>query len=180
MNAEPLDLDQVKKDYLALSESFKTVLLSTVSPEGMPEASYAPYVREHGQYYVYVSELAAHTLNMSHTPRAGLLFIEDETKAAHLFARKRVTFQCSAHEIERGGEQFELIMNRFQEKFGPFMNLLRNLQDFHLFCLRPRKGSFVQGFARAFAIEGEHMDQIRHLRDRGHQAAAPANEANER
>jgi putative heme iron utilization protein len=169
-----LNLDIVKEEYYALPQTFKTVLLATVSPEGFPEVSYAPYVKDGDNYYVYISELAAHTRNMRHNSRVSLLFIENEDQAAHLFARKRISLHCTAYEVERDSEIFEQIMQRFQAEFGDFMNMLKTLQDFHLMCLHPYQGSFVQGFARAFALEGEHLDQIRHLNDRGHRPKKPS------
>ncbi|CAD6880354.1 pyridoxamine 5'-phosphate oxidase-like FMN-binding protein [Methylomonas albis] len=174
MNDKTIDLEQVRAAYTALPQTFSSVLMATVSGSGEPEASYAAYIRHDGQYYVYVSELATHTRNLLANGRVCLLFVEDEDKAAHLFARQRVTYHCSAGEIDRDSEAFAYIMVLFEEKFGAFMKQLQNMQDFHLFCLSPQRGSFVQGFAKAFAIEGDDLAQIRHVNDVGHQTREPA------
>jgi putative heme iron utilization protein len=128
---------------------------------------------------VYVSELSAHTQNLLSNGRVCLLFVEDEDKAAHLFARQRVTYHCLAGEIDRDTDTFEYIMGLFEEKFGAFMKQLQKMQDFHLFRIKPQRGSFVQGFAKAFSIEGDDLAQIRHVNDVGHkerktEADAPA------
>ncbi|WP_026604115.1 HugZ family pyridoxamine 5'-phosphate oxidase [Methylomonas sp. 11b] len=168
MNHKTIDLEQVRAAYTALPQTFSSALMATVSASGEPEASYAAYVRHDGQYYVYVSELSAHTQNLLHNGRVCLLFVEDEDKAAHLFARQRVTYHCLAGEIDRDTDAFAYIMGLFEEKFGAFIKQLQNMQDFHLFFIRPQRGSFVQGFAKAFSIQGDDLAQIRHVNDVGH------------
>ncbi|WGS84298.1 pyridoxamine 5'-phosphate oxidase family protein [Methylomonas sp. UP202] len=174
MNHPNIDLNQVRAACQALPQSFDSVLMATVSAAGEPEASYAAYVRHDGDYYIYVSELSAHTRNLLDNGKVCLLFVEDETKAAHLFARQRVTYHCAAAEIDRDTASFEYLMSLFEEKFGAFIRQLRKMQDFHLFRIRPQRGSFVQGFAKAFAIEGDDLAQIRHVNDVGHQTREPA------
>lgn len=168
MSEKAIDLHQVRAAYLALPQTFQSTLMATVSENGEPEASYATYVGHDGDYYVYVSELAAHTQNLLSNGRVCLLFLEDEDKAAHLFARQRVTYHCAATEIDRDTGSFEYIMTLFEEKFGALIKHLQKLQDFHLFRIRPQRGNFVQGFAKAFAIEGDDLEQIRHVNDLGH------------
>lgn len=174
MNDKTIDLEQIRQNYSALAQSFSSVLLATVSADGEPEASYAAYLQHDGDYYIYVSELSAHTRNLLDNGKVCLLFVEDEDKAAHLFARQRVTYHCAAAEIDRDTEAFAYIMALFEEKFGAFIRQLQKMQDFHLFRIQPQRGSFVQGFAKAFAIEGDDLNQVRHVNDVGHQTREPA------
>ncbi len=171
MNDKAIDLDQVRAAYQALPETFESALMATVSLVGEPEASYAAYLKHDGYYYVYVSELSAHTRNLLDSGRVCLLFVEDEDKAAHLFARQRVTYHCSAAEVDRDTAAFEYILSLFEEKFGSFIKQLQKMQDFHLFRIHPERGSFVQGFARAFMIEGDDLERIRHVNDTGHKGS---------
>lgn len=173
MNHPSIDLEQVRAACQALPQTFDSVLMATVSAAGEPEASYAAYLQHDGDYYIYVSELSAHTRNLLDNGKVCLLFVEDEAKAAHLFARQRVTYHCSAGEIDRDSAAFAYLMSLFEEKFGAFIKQLRKMQDFHLFRIRPQRGSFVQGFAQAFAIEGGDLNQIRHVNDVGHQTREP-------
>ncbi|ATG88953.1 HugZ family protein [Methylomonas koyamae] len=173
MNDKTIDLEQIRQSYSALAQSFSSVLLATVSADGEPEASYAAYLRHDGDYYIYVSELSAHTRNLLANGKVCLLFVEDEDKAAHLFARQRVTYHCTAGEVERDTADFEYLMSLFEEKFGGFIRQLQKMQDFHLFRIQPQRGSFVQGFAKAFAIEGDDLNQVRHVNDVGHQTRGP-------
>jgi hypothetical protein len=172
MNDTAVDFDQVREACNRLTDSFDSVLMATVGLDGKPEVSYAAYVKYEGDYFIYISELAAHTRNLLENDKVSLLFIEDEDKASHLFARQRATFQGQAEEIARDSEQFHLVMDTFQQKFGQFIEMLKKLQDFHLFRIHPMKGSFVQGFARAFTIEGEALNEFRHVNDTGHRNSA--------
>lgn len=168
MNDNTVDFDQVREACNRLTDSFNSVLMATVAYDGKPEASYAAYVKYDGDYYIYISELSAHTRNLSDNGKVSLLFIENEDKASHLFARQRATFQGLAEEVARDSEHFHQVMDMFEQKFGQFIDMLKKLQDFHLFRIHPTKGSFVQGFARAFTIQGEALDQFSHVNDTGH------------
>src|SRR5512144_2158705 len=101
-------------------------------------------------------------------PRASLLFIEDENQAQHLFGRKRVTYTCRAEPVARETEDFDRIMNRFKDKHGKFMDMMREMRDFHLFRLVPEHANYVRGFAQAYELVGEGLNEIRHVNDKGH------------
>ncbi len=176
VNETAVDFDRVRQDCRRLLDSFDSVLLATVDRHGTPEASYAAYVTHQGDYYLYISELAAHTRNLLANGRVSLLFIEDESKAAHLFARQRVTLQGTAEEVERGSDPFRVIMGKFEQKFGSIIDVLKTLRDFHLFRIHPITGAYVQGFARAFVFQPETVDDFRHLNGSGHNGSAAAPE----
>jgi len=170
-NNKKIDVNEFRNQFMDFVDEFDTVQLATVDEHGMPEASYAPYVKVGNEYYVYLSELSKHTGNLLDNGKVSLLIIENENEAKHLFARKRVTYRATSLEIDRGSDDFYTIMKCFEEKFGKFISMLINLNDFHLFKIRPEGGNFVAGFARAFYLEGENMDQLRHVNDVGHAAA---------
>lgn len=155
------ELDKVLNDYINFLADFKTVILATTNQTNIPEASYAPYIYLEGKYYLFISELAVHTQNLLHTPRCSLLFIEDESKSKNLFARQRVSLQCTADEV-RDSNQYPLVLNLFHERFGKFMQLLQTLPDFHLFCLSPESGNYVAGFGKAYTLAGTDLQQLQH------------------
>jgi len=167
-----IDLDAMYQEYTDLPEKFDSLLLATVSDAGVPNASYAPFVKYNNDYYVFISELSIHTGNFAKTGQASVLFVEDEDKAKHLFARKRVTLQCETIEIARDNEQHKLVMALFRSEFGLFMEMLEKNRDFHLYRVRPLKGAYVAGFGRAFKIEGDELKHIRHVNDMGHRGSA--------
>lgn len=168
MNAQIDRLQDVQEELTMLRRSFSTLQLATVNPLGEPDASYAAYIEHEENYYVFISELASHTCNLLHNRRASVLFIENEANADHLFARKRLTYQCTAERVERNKAEFDTVLEQFTVKFGNLIDTLRGLRDFHLFRLTPKRGLYVAGFAKAYAMDSDDLGQLRHLRDRGH------------
>jgi putative heme iron utilization protein len=150
---------QTKSDDVLLREvrefqlAFRSVLMATVNQDGVPEASYAPYVTDdNGSYYVFVSSLARHTRDFQETGHVSLQFIENEDSAQNLFARRRLTLLCDVSVIPRENPVREEILEHFTQRFGKFVNTLRGLPDFQLFRLIPRCGLYVRGFGQAFRV----------------------------
>lgn len=163
-------LHEILSEALGFHRAFDSLLLATANPDGQPNASYAVHVTDDpGRFYIYVSELAAHTQNLCGSARASVLFIEDESRAQHLFGRKRLTCDCRAEPVLRDSPAWHDIMELFVEKHGKFMEMLKGLQDFHLFRLIPERAVYVRGFAQAYELSGEQLGSIRHVNDKGHQ-----------
>lgn len=145
---------------------FRTLLMATVSGEGVPDASYAPYVRiDDDAFYVNLSELSTHTGNLLTTPRVSIMFVQSEDDTKQLFARKRLSFDADADVIERDSERWRQVMDLFHAKFGEVMDLIRPLPDFRLFRLRPRSGVYVRGFAQAYPLAKSDFEHIRRVND---------------
>ncbi len=165
-----IDLESIREEYIHFPEEFNSVMMATISADGHPDASYAVYVFQDSAYYVYISELARHTENLIHSGKVSLLFIENEEQAQNLFARQRMTLECSANEVERDSEHFNRILDLFEQRFGTIIQMLRSLTDFHLFRIEPNSGSYVRGFAQAYKLYGEGLRQIHLINDKGHRA----------
>ena len=170
---KPINIDDVRKAYKRFSKTFDSLLMATADDNSIPNASYAAYIETQGDYYVYISELATHTRNINLNRQVSLLFIENEEGASHPFARERLTLQCDAKKIFRDRKEFGDIMELFSQKFGTFMNMIKDLQDFHLYRLHPLKGTYVQGFARAFTLDGKDLEKLQHINDKGHRTCDP-------
>jgi heme iron utilization protein len=139
--------------YRQLLLSQQTLLLSTASVNGVPNISYAPFVRDCGGcFYIYISQLAGHTANLLDNPRASIMIVRPESESRNLFARERAVFNCSAKEITRGTENYKRQIQALQDKFGQVVGVLSALSDFHLFALLPESGRYVAGFSQAFTI----------------------------
>ncbi|MBF6058768.1 MULTISPECIES: HugZ family protein [Thiomicrorhabdus] len=158
----------IHKEFQEFTLSHNSVILGTVDPHQRPEASYAPVLKDIDRFYIYVSELSKHTLNLLEHPRASLLFIENEENAKHLFARKRATLETRALRVPRDSEIWHKIIEKMEDKFGEIIQMLRPLEDFHLFELTPQSAGYVRGFAQAYRLEGENLSEVTHIRDRGH------------
>ena len=161
---EDQEFTEARAGYEALLGGFLSIQLGTADQSGVPEASYSPSIAdEEGNFYVHVSELASHTSNLRDCARASVLIIEDESTAENLFARKRVAYQCSALLIERHSNEWESIVDKFEEKFGKIIGFLKTMEDFHLFKLTPKSGRLVLGFGQAYDVCGSGMKDLSHV-----------------
>ena len=157
-------IDQLKKaqvEYEKFPTEFTSIIMSTVSKEGIPDASYAPFVIDDDKnIYIYVSGLATHTQNIHNHPFVSVLFIEDEVKTKQIFARRRLNFDCTANLIERESEKWQQIVDKFAIRFGELISTLRSLPDFRIFQLTPKNGRFVIGFGAAYNISSDNINQL--------------------
>lgn len=150
---EPTDLTQRAMALQALIAAQQTLLLSTASATGIPDISYAPFVRdEAGSFTILISELATHTGNLMANPRASAMFIRPESVSNNLFARERAIFDCTVKEIDLSNDCYSTQLMALQEQFGEIVEVLHSLSDFHLFALTPVSGRYVAGFGQAFTI----------------------------
>lgn len=155
----------ISDEVLRFRAGFRSVVIATANAAGVPEASYAPYVTGgDGHFFICVSALARHTRNLEQTGKADLLFIQDETAAANLFARMRLSYACRAVPVGRDTEVWAEVMGRFEEDFGGITAVLRTLADFHVFRLMPLSGRYVRGFGQAYVLEGPSLSEVRPLR----------------
>jgi heme iron utilization protein len=147
------DLTKRIKALQELLANQQTLLLSTASTTGLPDMSYAPFVRdESGCFYILISDLAAHTGNLMANPHASVMFIRPESESNNLFARERVIFDCTATEIDRRNDCYSTQLMALQQQFGDIVEVLGSLSDFHLFALTPVNGRYVAGFGQAYTI----------------------------
>ncbi|NDJ25243.1 HugZ family protein [Nostoc sp. B(2019)] len=154
-------LEKVQSEYEKFTEEFQSVIISTVSAQGIPNSSYAPYMMDDAKnIYIYVSGLASHTKNIYVNPHVSVLFIEDEAQTNQIFARRRLSFDCTAALIERETDKWNEIVEQFQERFGQIIEVLRGLGDFRIFQLTPSEGRFVIGFGAAYHISGDNLHQL--------------------
>ncbi|NMF84926.1 pyridoxamine 5'-phosphate oxidase family protein [Nodosilinea sp. P-1105] len=160
--------DAVVDAYHALPRRVESLMLSTTNTDGSPQASYAPFIIDDAyQIYIFTSGLSAHTHNLLRTGQASLLLIEDEAAAPQIFARQRLTYQCQAKPLPRQSDQWAAIAQRFEDRFGQIIDMLRSLEDFQIFCLSPQSGRFVMGFGAAYAVDPTNLSQLASAPERG-------------
>lgn len=144
-------------------ETFQTLVMASITPEGEPHASTAPYVRMKNDFYIFISTVAQHGRNLLAHPNVSLLFAEDESQCVQPFARKRVTIEASVSEINRDDVHYLVVIERFRAHFdSELVGSLTQMSDFHLFKLSPKSGSVVMGFGKAYRLDSnlEVMTQI--------------------
>jgi len=157
-------IEEAQAAYQNFTNEFQSLILSTISEENQPNASYAPFVMDEAKnVYIFVSGLATHTRNLYANSQACILFIDDESKTEQIFARRRLTFDCSASLIERETSEWNQIADRFEERFGDMIQVFRGLADFRIFKLTPHQGRFVAGFGGIYEITADDLNSLKHL-----------------
>ncbi|WP_404419125.1 HugZ family protein [Marinospirillum sp.] len=161
MSNQQADLETIKVDFSAFIQGAHSCTLATTSPEGGPEASYAPCIHHQGNFYIFVSELASHTRNLLDRPQASLLLTENQPR--NLFACKRATLEITAQPIERDTPRWLAVLSEMETRLGNTVSVIRGLNDFHLLELQPQKASYVTGFGKAYELQGEQLQKISHI-----------------
>ncbi|MGD1871548.1 MAG: HugZ family protein [Mastigocoleus sp.] len=152
---------EIKNAYQSFPDKFQSVVIGTISKDGIPNASYAPcLVDESKNIYIYVSGLSLHTQNLLINPQASLLFIEDESETKQIFARRRLNYECRANLLERDTQTWLNIINHFEERFGELIKLLQDLPDFRIFQFQPYGGRFVVGFGNVFKVDPDDLNNL--------------------
>lgn len=142
-------------------KDFQSVVLGTTDEKGLPFGSYAPFVHSEHKFYIFISNVAQHARNLQRTKKASLLFVEDESKTEQIFARKRISLQCSSTMINREDAKFTKVMDVFKSKFSEEMvTMLMGMQDFNLYELLTDYGEATFGFGEAYNIGGEQMEEL--------------------
>ena len=155
-------LQSSKREFMnEFISNIKTAVIGTIDENGLPFSSYAPFIYEGNRFYIYISDIATHAKNIHLNQNASLFFIEDESKSQNLFARKRVSLQCSSEKIDRDTKKFEHILELFGKKFDSSMvEMLKKMTDFNLFELKVNSGEATFGFGDAYLIGGESMNEL--------------------
>ena len=142
---------------------FHSVLIGTSNASGEPDVSYSPVIYHDSRFYILISQLSSHTGYLYQRPTAALLFIEDERDSEQIYARRRLSFSCSAQPCKRDDQTWRTLIPLFRNQFGPIIDTLTGLNDFVLFQLQPTQGRWVTGFGRAYGFSGVDFREPEHL-----------------
>ncbi len=149
----------------ALIEEMHSLQLSTVGVDGIPHCGYTPYLhRAPYNFYILVSQLAAHTRNLLANKTAAIMVIADEQSTSQIFARARVNYLCEAKRIAPDSPDYTSVLDDYQQRHGKIVEVLRQLPDFILFQLQPQSGQFVMGFGQAYTLTGNDLLVFEHTR----------------
>lgn len=149
----------------ALIEEMHSLQLSTVGVDGIPHCGYTPYLhRSPYNFYILVSQLAAHTRNLLANKTAAIMVIADEQSTSQIFARARVNYLCEAKRIAPDSPDYTSVLDDYQQRHGKIVEVLRQLPDFILFQLQPQCGQFVMGFGQAYTLTGNDLLVFEHTR----------------
>jgi len=161
---------EAQKELETFSNNMQTVMLSTVNDDAQPFASYSPFVEDkEGNFYVFISTAVQHSHNMNANSKAHLLFIEDESKTEHIYARRRMYFKAKAEKFAKNDSREEFIHNLFKDKFKDKVSFFSMMKDSRFYKLTPYDGNLVLGFGAAYKISSDR--KILSLNNKGHSSS---------
>lgn len=105
--------NEIINEFNTFDNAKYSLVLSSTSRDNIPHTNYSPFVKKDNNYYICVSQNLPHFKNMQETKKAHVLIIEDENKASHIYARKRLYFgvECTIVEDE------EVIYKLFDDRY---------------------------------------------------------------
>lgn len=155
------DENSIKKEVEEFIQSFKSVILGTISKSGEIDVTYAPHLKIDGEHYIYISEIGDHYNNLiENQQKFEIMFLEDEKDAITAIARKRARFNVTAEFLSRDRENFEKIMDIFEKNIGEAFKIIRKMEDFHLVKLNILDGRYVKGFGKAYLLKDGKITQM--------------------
>ena len=143
---------ELEQEIFAFLEAKKSLMLAVVDLQGLPIASYAPFVAHQGALYILVSSLANHTAALENANNASVLIIDDEADCDTVYARRRLQYDLVVEPVIRDSEHWQTIGDALLQRHGDIVAQLLQLGDFQMFKLSPRSGRFVKGFGRAYEL----------------------------
>lgn len=143
-----------------LISSQRWAALATLAENG-PLASMVAYVAEPGLggFLLHLSRLAAHTCNLLQDARASLVITEPDTGEGDPQTLARVSMQGRVVSLSRDSKEFSVARTAYIHRL-PASERLFGFSDFVLFRLQPIDVRYIGGFARAYTLSGEQLQEI--------------------
>jgi putative heme iron utilization protein len=110
-------------------------------------------------FYIHVSRLAQHTVDMKKKKQVSLLITETDDGRPDPQTLGRVSIRCSAEMLENGAPGYTPIKQLYLARF-PESEELFKLDDFNFWRLRPKGGRFIAGFSKAYNITVETLQKV--------------------
>ena len=154
-------MDQQSEQTLAhLIRSTRIAALGTLH-DGEPNLAMVAYAfaEDFSTFYIHVSRLGKHTVDMENDPRVSLLITEADDGRADPQTLTRVSLRGTAEVLPRSAPDYAQIRNMYLERF-PEAEQLFSLGDFNLWKITPKAGRFVAGFGRAFNLVPEALGNV--------------------
>lgn len=134
--------------------------LATLRDE-TPQVSMVAYTfaSDFSAFYIYVSRLAQHTVDMQKNKEVNLLICETDDGRSDPQTLTRVSIRGKAEKIENGAPGYTLLKKQYLERFSEATQLFK-LSDFNFWQITPKGGRYVAGFAKAYNITAETLKQV--------------------
>ncbi|MCJ7435324.1 MAG: pyridoxamine 5'-phosphate oxidase family protein [Anaerolineales bacterium] len=107
-------------------------------------------------FYIHVSRLAQHTLDMQKNKYVGLMISETDDGRADPQTLARLSVRGAAEFLPSGEPGYTPIKDLYLSRFPESLPLF-NLEDFSLWRIVPKGARYVAGFAKAFNLTLESL-----------------------
>lgn len=155
MSKEPINPirptdDEARGLAKTLIRAARSGALATLEADGFPVSTLVAVGTDaDGTPTILVSGLSAHTRNLRQDPRCSLLLAQ--TGKGDPLAHPRITVQCRAVLLSRGGPARERVRRRFLAR-NPKSALYADFGDFDFLRLEVAQASLNGGFGKAFEL----------------------------
>ncbi len=141
----------VQESLQVFTKPFQSLVISSITDQGEPYASYAPFVKVDDDYYFLISKIAKHYDNMLNHPQIAIFFLEDEAATQNIFFRKRLSYH-----VKTMFTQDPDVKAAFITKFGDFVKQLFAMDFFMVKC-EINHGLFVIGPGQAYEVDAQQQ-----------------------
>jgi putative heme iron utilization protein len=149
-----------EKLLLNILANVRIAALGTMRDEA-PRVSLVAFVpaKDFSAYYVHVSRLAQHTVDMQKNKQVSLLIAETDDGRADPQTLARLSIRAAAEFMENGEPGYAPVKAWYIERF-PQSEPLFNLADFCLWRIKPKGARYVAGLSKAFNLTPETLQKI--------------------
>jgi heme iron utilization protein len=151
---------QSEKLLIHILANVRTASLGTMQDEE-PRVSMVAFVPAHdfSAYYIHISRLAQHTVDMQKNRQVSLLIAEPDDGRADPQTLARLSIRGSAEFMENGQPGYTPVKAMYIERF-PASEPLFQFADFGLWRIKVKSARFVAGLAKAFNLTPETLKKI--------------------
>lgn len=151
---------QSEKLLIHILANVRVAALGTMQDEE-PRVSMVAFVpaQDFSTFYIHVSRLAQHTVDMQKNRQVSLLIAEPDDGRADPQTLARLSIRGSAEFMENGQPGYTPIKAMYIERF-PASAPLFKLADFSLWRVKLKSARFVAGLAKAFNLTPETLQKI--------------------
>jgi putative heme iron utilization protein len=150
---------QSEKLLVHIIANIRIAALGTIRDEA-PRVSMVAFVpaQDFSAFYVHISRLAQHTVDMQKNKQVSLLIAEADDGRVDPQSLARLSVRGSAEFMQNGEPGYTPVKTMYIERF-PASEPLFNSADFGLWRIKPKGARFVAGFSKAFNLTPEILQK---------------------
>jgi hypothetical protein len=152
--------EQSEKLLVHILTNVRIAALGTLRDEA-PRLSLVTFVsaQDFSAYYVHVSRLAQHTVDMQKNKQVSLLIAEADDGRIDPQTLARLSIRGTAEFMENGEPGYAPIKNIYIERF-PESEALFRLADFGLWRIKPKGATFAVSLSKVFNLTPETLQKV--------------------